>query len=951
MNIVILLIFVLSGFAGLAYELVWTKHLMLIFGVSSQAISTVLAAFMGGLALGSVLIGRFADRLRRPLRFYALLELGIGVSALAIPAALHLVNGAYVSLARDVPAHSWALTVARFLLCFAVLLVPTTLMGGTLPTMSRQFIRREEGIGTGAGLLYGANTLGGIIGVGATGFILLRVLGAHQTTLLAVGVNAFVALAALLLSLRAAPIEQRPIAAAPDAAPAAATAPATARLRTFILIAFGIAGAASLAYEVLWTRVLVYFMDLTIYSFTTILVTFLTGIALGSFLFARLADRTRNLLALFGIIELFISLSAVYLLHTMGKLLLLSTNVSQHLPLFGYTGMVAARFAAAFVFMLLPTILMGAAFPVVTRLYTRNLGTLARSVGDLYAANTVGCVIGSLAAGFVLLRLVGAQQAVGLVAMVNGALGIACLVLSPARRRVLVLIPAAAVLAVGFVLAWRVPPAVTFSPRAIRPKRDLLFHREGPEASLAVLRSPTGSRELNLNGSSTAYSDYGDIVCHKLLAHPPALLARNPTRALIIGFGMGSTAWSLAQYPLEEIDCVELVDSQRESARYFLPENGGVLSDPRFDLIIGDGRNYLLTTHKQYDIISFNAIHPAFSPYLYTREFYQLCRSRLTPAGVICAWVPTNSTYFPSLLRTFHEVFPHCSVWYANMAHLSIVGSIGPQRIALPQLKERMSDPDLRRNLAETHLDHPLVFLSHCIMDEDAVRRYIAEAGARVNSDDLPFVEFDTVLDIKGSAVDNCRSLLSYWTSPRWLIADPGLLPEDASALEASIEKHSEATRLSVVAAIQAARDDLVEAAATLHEAIALCPEDSHVRYMRAVIWGDARWDQLPHLRADSPNEQRVRQMDEVLLTQADTASEEPGVPERYLIGLRLSLARILANRGASDLAEKQIRAVLAADPEVPLARRYLADLEQRRASAPPTRRPAKADQPSERSP
>jgi len=951
MNIVILLIFVLSGFAGLAYELVWTKHLMLIFGVSSQAISTVLAAFMAGLALGSALIGRVADRLRSPLRFYALLEVGIGVSALALPAALHLVNGAYISLARDLPTHSWAFTIARFLLCFAVLLVPTTLMGGTLPTMSRQFVRREDGIGAGAGLLYGANTLGGIIGAGATGFILLRVLGAHQTTLLAAAVNASVALAALLLSLRALPVEPRPLEAAPDPAPATDPAPAGARLRTFILIAFGLAGAASLAYEVLWTRVLVYFMDLTIYSFTTILVTFLTGIALGSFLFARIADRTRNLLALFGAIELVISLSAVYLLHTIGKLLLLSANVSHQLPHFGYAGIVVARFAAAFVFMLLPTILMGAAFPVVTRLYTRNLGTLGRSLGNLYAANTVGCVIGSLAAGFLLLRLVGAQQAVALVAILNGVLGLACILLSPGRRRALILLPAALVLAVGFVLAWRVPPAVTFSPRAITPKRDLLFYREGPEASLAVLRSPTGSRELNLNGSSTAYSDYGDIVCHKLLAHPPALLAPNPTSALIIGFGMGSTAWSLAQYPLQEIHCVELVESQRESARYFLPENGGVFSDSRFRLIIGDGRNYLLTSRKQYDIISFNAIHPAFSPYLYTREFYQLCRSRLTDTGVICAWVPTNSTYFPSLLRTFYEVFPHCSVWFANIGHLAIVGSIEPQRIDLPRLRARMSDPDLRRNLAETHLEHPLVFLSHCTMDEDAVRRYVADTAARVNTDDLPFVEFDTVLDLKGNAVENCDSLLPYWTSPWWLVADPGLPPEGLPGLEASIADHSEATRLSIVASIQSSRDELLEAAATLDRAIALCPDDTHVLYMRAVIWGDMRWTQMPHLRANSPDKRRVREIAEVLLSQADAASDEPGVPERYLIGLRLSLARILANRGAHELAEKQIRAVLAADPDIPLAQRYLADLQQRRAADPPTRRPAKADQPSERSP
>jgi spermidine synthase len=429
----IFVIFVVSGFAGLAYELVWTRHLMLIFGVSSHAISTVLAAFMAGLAVGSVVLGRAADRVRHPLRLYALLEVGIGASALALPAALGLVNDAYVATARALPAHSWLLGAARFLLCFGILLVPTTLMGGTLPAMSRELIRRADVVGRGAGLLYGANTVGGVLGAGASGYLLLRTLGSHKTTLLAVGLNFAVAAAAGALSLRARALRPALRAEAPEPAP---VSPEPRRwLPTVVLVAFGLAGAASLAYEVLWTRVLVYFMDLTIYSFTTILVTFLTGIALGSFLFARAADRGRNLLALFAAMELLIAVSAVYLVQTMGTLLSASRAMGA-LLLPGAAGSeMIARFAAAFILILGPAILMGGVFPVVTRLYTRDLRGLGRSLGEVYAANTIGCVLGSLAAGFVLLRVLDAQQSIAVVAAVNGALGVTLLLVAAGHVR------------------------------------------------------------------------------------------------------------------------------------------------------------------------------------------------------------------------------------------------------------------------------------------------------------------------------------------------------------------------------------------------------------------------------------------------------------------------------------------------------------------------------------
>ncbi|MCK4324407.1 MAG: fused MFS/spermidine synthase, partial [Armatimonadetes bacterium] len=734
----------------MTYELTWVRTLSLIFGVSSQAITAVLSAFMGGLALGSLIFGHLADRSRSPLRLYAVLEVGIGVSALLLPYLFLVINGLYVLMAQTFPSHSWLFTTTRFLLCFAALLVPTTLMGGTLPAISRFLVVRFDRVGRGVGLLYGANTVGGILGCLVTGFLLLRFLGAHATTLVAVALNLIVALVALRIAARYDRV--RPVspttalqpphqqnAASESAPPRHSVAEAGhQRLGTFVLVSFGVAGATSLAYEVLWTRVLIYFVGMTIYSFTIILATFLTGLALGSLCFARIADRRKDLLLVFGLLELAIGLCAVYLLQTTGMVLSFRAAYFPWLELF------ADDLAKVSLLMLVPTFLMGAVFPIVTKLYTPSVSRLGGSLGRLYAANTIGAVAGSLLAGFVLLPVLGAQKSIILVAAVNLVLGILALLLSPARTRLRqwalgVAIPA---LLVGGFLAAHIRPTVTYCDEfQIEGLNQLLYYHEGAEASLAVLGGSLDRRGLNINGKTTAYTSYGDIIVHKMLGHIPVLLAKDPHTALVIGFGLGSTVWSMAQYPLQRIDCVELVPEEIETARFFLPDNGGVLDDPRFHFIVGDGRNYLLASRNRYDVISMNAIHPAISPYLYTREFYQLCRSRLGEDGVMCAWLPTNAEHFATLLKTFQSVFPHTSVWFCGFSHLVLTGSPEPLRIDFSRWQARMSQTAVRDNLAEVWLDDPVHLLSNMILNEDTIEAACAQAA--ISTDDFPRAQFE----------------------------------------------------------------------------------------------------------------------------------------------------------------------------------------------------------------
>jgi spermidine synthase len=917
----ILLLFLLSGFSGLAYELIWTKQLSLIFGVTSGAITTVLAAFMGGLALGSALLGARADRSRRPLLFYGALELGIGATAFLLPYLFEAVNLVYVGLARWLPGHTPAFVVLRYLLCFVALLVPTTLMGGTLPAMSRFWVRERDRIGSGVGLLYGVNTIGGVLGTIAAGFLLLGTLGVALTTRVAVALNLLIGFVCIWLA-RQAPesppepkAERRPFGRLPSATLRASRVAPTATGRDtpsgvegrpratrraaahapawLLLVSYGVAGATSLAYEVLWTRVLIYFTGQTIYAFSTILACFLIGLALGSLALARPADRAKDRLVIFALLELAIGLSACYLLLIVGKLLPLATATQRH---FSGAGEALPRFVVAFALMLVPTLLMGAVTPLLVRAYVSEVERLGKRLGSLYAANTVGCVLGSVAAGFALLPLLGAQRGVLAVAAVNVALGLLVLAWGQWRRPAKTLVGAVAIaaLCVGIAVSRHPKAPIMYWSDAMHLQLDLLYYHEGSEASLAVLANPAGRRELNLNGDTTAAADYDDVVVHKMLAHVPMLLAQHPRKALVIGFGLGSTAWAISRYPLERVDCVELVAAEQQSAKYFASENKGILSEPRFHFLTQDGRNFLLTTNQRYDVISFNAINPSFSPYLYTQEFYQLCRSRLSPGGVVCAWVPTNMGRFPTLAATFRSVFPHVTLWFCNPFHAVLIATPGPLEIDLAEWTARLAQPEVKSDLAEVQLDDPVRLLSTLLLDEKSLASY--SDSMAINRDDLPLVEFDTEVNpqiglqnlgrmlgmrarpwehVQGAAAGQARAALErYW----------GEFPAFAAAWGRTFSPHA-----------------FSEAITGYNEAVAQSPGDARVRYLRAMAMARL-WIADPE-RSATPAARR----EAISLLEAGLQPDEMPA-ERFAARLRAVLGILYVQEGKMATAREQAR-------------------------------------------
>jgi spermidine synthase len=435
--VALMVLFFLSGASGLIYQTLWLRLLALVFGVTLYAASAVLASFMAGLALGSLLAGRLSDRVRSPLRAFGLVELGVGVAALATPLALDVAERAYVAIYPHLPQSFAALTATRFALAFAVLLLPTTLMGATLPLVLKSSLLRRSGLGAQVGLLYGTNTAGAILGTVLAGFVLIGGVGITAAFRLAVANNLLIGLVALLLAARMRGADERPVEAS-----VAAIAPATAlpaRTRRLILLVFALSGFASLALEIVWFRVFALFIQVTTYAFTTMLATVLLGIAVGSWLATPLLRWRRDSLLLLAACELAIGLAA----------LLSFSLLAESYRLFNWIEGVLGRgvpvtLLAAFLAIFPTTLLLGVAFPLGLRLWAAGEDAEAQSgerIGLFYALNLGGAILGALVAGFLLLPRLGSRGSLIALAAVGLGSGLLLLGQCPpvARRRALAL--------------------------------------------------------------------------------------------------------------------------------------------------------------------------------------------------------------------------------------------------------------------------------------------------------------------------------------------------------------------------------------------------------------------------------------------------------------------------------------------------------------------------------
>jgi spermidine synthase len=752
-----------SGAAGLIYQVAWVRLLGLTFGVTIFAISTVLAAFMGGLAIGSFVGGRRADRLQRPLQMYGLVELGVGLTALITPWAFSQLQNAYAELAQVVdPAQAPLIAgTVRAVLAFAVLLVPTALMGATLPLAVRgvRGLQHDHDPTRGdawtMGLLYAANTTGAIVGCLLCGFVLIGQFGLSGTIVVAAIANAVAGVGGLLMGYQPLTSSSSSAASTARRAREVATSSDAALART-ALVAFGISGAISLAYEVVWARILAVLFDSSIYGFVLMLATVLAGIAVGGAaggLLVRWQVGPRVAGIAFGALEIGIGLAAVLALVAFGgayEMLLAIRNEGPDVLVRFVRTELRLMTVLCVVTVLPAALLMGATFPVAARLWAAGASGLGRRLGGVYAANVAGAIGGSLLSGFVLVPLIGAHHSLLLLAAANVVLGVVLLLV--ARQRWLAAVGGVVALAlVAWGATW--PPLHYFVFNQHFPDQQLLAYWEGLENTVTVGRDPDGVHTLFTNSRGQT-NDTPDLVrYHRAMGHLAALLApRSDAQVLVVGLGGGATPGAIARHSGTHIDIIELSESVIAAAPWFSVASDDVLHQPNVRLSVDDGRNYLLRNRRAYDVITADVVPPydAGATNLYSVEYFSLVARSLAPNGIMVQWVSPGSAFEHSLIvRTFLQAFPNATLWLTGDL---LVGSPNPIRLSRAELERRLADPSARAALAEVGFNRAQDVLAQFRGTTEQLHAY-AGPGA-VLTDDHPILEYFQTQDIPGGPPD-----------------------------------------------------------------------------------------------------------------------------------------------------------------------------------------------------
>jgi len=723
----ILGLFIASGAAGLIYQVVWSRDLVLLFGNTSQAISTIVTAFLAGLGGGALVGAALASRSRNPLRLYGFIELGVAVLAVGLPTLFPALGGVYGSAYTSTSPEQ--LGLIRFGLAFAAVTPATFLMGMTLPALTSFFVRSLDTAGRSLGQLYAANTLGAVLGTIIAGYALIELMGLSRTALVAVGLNLLAGGVALAASRRTA----LPAGAAPPSAAPFPGGVRTSSMYRLVYFATFVSGFSALAFEVLWTRLFAEGSGSSIYLFAAILAIYLFGIAVGSVWFGARSRPDRDTLRTLGICLGAIGLAG-------GATVVLTS------------GPLGDGYYSIRPLILLPaTVAMGYAFPLAVRLVTTSTGGAARSVGRLYASNTAGSILGSFAAAFVLASTLGTNTSILLLAAVELGFGAALVLagrpLLRGSRRLAAAFATLTLVAIVAPIAGS-PITHTATENHLSSLGTLVAHREDNIATVDAAGGPPAKKQLYVTGVSMTFL----TVSTKLMAYLPKALRPDASSMLVICFGMGSTYRSSLILGLRT-DAVELSPSVPAQMGAFFPDADRFMHDPNGRIITADGRNYVRLSTARYDVIVVDPPPPIWSAgtvVLYTSEFFTEARRRLTPDGIFLLWFPYQATVdqFKAHVRTLRSVFPHVDVILdpsRNGAYL--LGSDSPLAFDQAGLAGLLGSPKATTDFATAPDDPGLdgAGWARTIMAHDWLRDRQVDAfvgSGPVITDDRPISEY-----------------------------------------------------------------------------------------------------------------------------------------------------------------------------------------------------------------
>ena len=688
----LLLLFIGSGCAALIYEVVWFQLLQLSIGSSAVSLGVLLGIYMGGMCLGSLLLPRYVSPHQHPLRVYAYLELGIGLFGVIVLYAVPFLGGLYTEWAGSGPTS----LILRALVASICLLPPTLLMGGTLPVVARGVESTPSGV-SWLGYFYGGNLVGAVSGSLVAGFYLLRRYDMPTTTMVAVALNVLVAVIALIVASR---IEHQ-------SSPLTVQPASERRGNRLVYVAIAMSGLTALGAEVIWTRVLSLLFGATTYTFSLILAVFLMGLGIGSSVGAAIAKRFAHSRVPLGVCQLLLCAAIAWAAHTTGTSMPywpINPSIGKS-PVYQFE----LDLLRAFWVVLPGAILWGASFPLAIGAAAREGEDTGRLVGGVYAANTVGAILGALVTSLLLVAAIGSQKSQQVLIVISAMSGL--LMLATTSRGGLG--PIVAMVAAGSLaglLMRTVPPLpgilVAYGRYAATwvGVNEIIYSGEGVTASVAVSRTPAGVLNYHNAGKVQASSEPQDMRLQRMLGHLTTLVPENPRRVLVIGCGAGVTAGAVSVDPLVKSETIAEIEPlvPRVVSKYFADYNFNVVANPKVTVHLDDARHYLLTTKEKFDAITSDPLDPWVrgAATLYTREFFDVAKAHLNPGGVVTLFVQlyeSNDAAVKSEIATFLDAFPGGMV-FANTSNglgydLVLLGQVEPKPIDVDRVEARLRDP------------------------------------------------------------------------------------------------------------------------------------------------------------------------------------------------------------------------------------------------------------------
>lgn len=759
-------LFFFSGFSALIYEIIWARLLSLVFGTSIEAISAVITAFMFGLAVGSYFAGRHADYVRKHLSAYAITEILIGISSIILYFTIinlpGLLNYFHENLYQD---HGLIFTPIIYVLNFLLIAIPSTLMGATFPLITKYYVTNSNKVGLGIAVLYGVNTLGAVFGTFVCGFYLIPNLGVMETNFFAASISILLGMVALftvrndrrnaLFNIKVFMAKSKP-----NLEPLK-----DAEVLTVIFILL-ITGYASIAYEVVWTRFMVLTIGNSTYAFSAILTVFLFGIALGSFILARTVDKSKDLFFLFGALEMGIFVFVAATLPFLDNFPFLFQFLYNKFYS-GFFSLELITFLLVALLILVPTVLMGAVFPVANRIIiSRRAGCLGNSVGSAYSANTIGGIFGAFLTGFYYIPEFGVEKTILLISSISLFTSLALFSQSNkfnSTARTAFIVTAGSFFA--FYVSWlpnwntnRLNMGVYAYANLYKENIDFddirgvfdsafkeVWHKEGKVGTVMVRDGKY--RALQINGKTEGSTSPGDMKTQVMVAALPLMLNPGAKDAAIIGLGTGISLGVAEQFNLEKIDCIELSEDVVKASTFFRQWNHNAINNRKVNMISGDGRNYLTYTDKKYDVIINEPSNPWITGVsnLFTVEFFKIAASRLKENGIMAQWLQMYSLKteeLKTLLHTFNEAFPYVSVWMFSQSDIIIIGSKDKDHSNWESIEEafHISRP-LYDDLVAINIKSPSDVMQSYLFGSHKVSSFSAKAP--INTDNDPVIEFE----------------------------------------------------------------------------------------------------------------------------------------------------------------------------------------------------------------